>query len=86
MPIFMKGTNWIPSHILPEKSFDQEKVTHLLRSLADANMNMIRVWGGGLYESDMFYELADREGILIWHDMMFACAMYPADDQFLLWV
>ena len=44
---------------------------------------MLRVWGGGIYEQDMFYELADEMGIIIWQDMMFACAMYPTDDQFL---
>lgn len=83
IPIFMKGTNWIPSHILPEKSFEFERVEHLLTSVTDAHMNMIRVWGGGIYETDHFYDLADHLGILIWHDMMFACAMYPVFDEFL---
>lgn len=46
-------------------------------------MNMLRVWGGGLYESDMFYDIADEMGILLWHDMMFACAMYRDDQEFL---
>lgn len=55
----------------------------LLKSAKDANMNMLRVWGGGVYEGDDFYSLADEYGILIWHDMMFACAMYPAKDSFL---
>jgi beta-mannosidase len=82
-PIFMKGSNWIPSHILPEKSFDEEKVRELLGAARDAHMNMLRVWGGGVYESDYFYSIADEYGILIWQDMMFACAMYPADDSFL---
>lgn len=49
-------------------------------------MNMLRVWGGGVYESDYFYELADQFGILIWQDMMFACAMYPANSEFLEYV
>lgn len=56
---------------------------HLLHSARDANQNMIRVWGGGVYESDYFYNLADRYGLLIWQDMMFACAMYPATPSFL---
>lgn len=49
----------------------------------EANMNMLRVWGGGFYESNRFYYLADEYGILIWQDMMFACAMYRSDDDFL---
>lgn len=83
VPIFMKGSNWIPSHILPEKSSEKDKIKELLLAARDANMNMLRVWGGGVYESDYFYALADEYGILIWQDMMFACAMYPADDVFL---
>lgn len=83
IPIFMKGTNWIPSHILPEKSYDAAKVEFLMFSVKRAHMNMIRIWGGGVYESDLLYDLADELGILIWHDMMFACAMYPVFDEFM---
>jgi len=54
-----------------------------LLAAKEANMNMIRVWGGGVYESDYFYDVADYYGILIWQDMMFACAMYPATAEFL---
>lgn len=79
----MKGSNWIPSHILPERANDAATVNGLLQSAADAHMNMLRVWGGGLYESDEFYARADQLGILIWQDMMFACAMYPDDESFL---
>lgn len=57
--------------------------TTLLNSAKEANMNMLRVWGGGIYEDNFFYELADELGIMIWHDFMFACAMYPADADFL---
>jgi len=46
-------------------------------------MTMLRVWGGGIYETDYFYELADQYGLLIWHDLMFACSMYPAEKSFL---
>lgn len=81
--IFMKGSNWIPSHVLPEKSYNEEKVKELLLATRDAHMNMLRVWGGGVYESSYFYSLADEYGILIWQDLMFACAMYPAGDTFL---
>ncbi|XP_070497078.1 beta-mannosidase isoform X2 [Chironomus tepperi] len=80
IPIFMKGSNWIPSHILPEKSANENKIKELLQAARDAHMNMLRVWGGGVYESDYFYNLADRYGILIWQDMMFACAMYPTGN------
>lgn len=82
-PIFMKGTNFIPSDILPEKMFDAQKIEYLILSAKEAHMNSIRVWGGGVYESDEFYDLADRHGILIWQDMMFACAMYPVNGTFL---
>lgn len=80
--MFMKGTNWIPSQILPEKTFDEVKVRRLLNAVKDSHMNMIRIWGGGIYESDEFYDIADELGILIWQDMMFACAMYPVFDEF----
>lgn len=83
IPIFMKGSNWIPAHILPEKSYETAKIKELLLATRDANMNMLRVWGGGVYESNYFYSLADEYGILIWQDMMFACAMYPSDEKFL---
>ncbi|XP_055589869.1 beta-mannosidase [Uranotaenia lowii] len=83
VPIFMKGSNWIPSSILPEKSADKKYVKYLLTAARDANMNMLRVWGGGVYESNEFYRLADELGILIWQDLMFACSMYPADEDFL---
>lgn len=83
IPIFMKGTNLIPMDILPEKMFDKEKIGYLVMSAKEAHMNSIRVWGGGVYESDYFYDLADEHGILIWQDMMFACAMYPVHEEFL---
>ncbi|XP_058443272.1 beta-mannosidase-like isoform X2 [Malaya genurostris] len=83
IPIFMKGSNWIPSSVLPESSYDENYVKFLLYAAHDANMNMLRVWGGGVYESDYFYQLADELGILLWHDLMFACSMYPANEEFL---
>lgn len=81
--LFAMGSNWIPASVLPEYSNDLEYVRYLLQSAKDANMNMLRVWGGGLYESDEFYKMADEMGIMIWHDFMFACALYPTDDDFL---
>lgn len=81
--IFMKGSNWIPSSILPESSMNVSRIRHLLKSAKFSHMNMLRVWGGGIYEHDEFYDLADNYGILIWQDMMFACAMYPVHTKFL---
>lgn len=81
--MFAMGSNWIPASVLPEYSNDLEYIRYLLQSAKDANMNMLRVWGGGLYESDEFYQMADEMGIMIWHDFMFACALYPVDEDFL---
>ncbi|XP_057403401.1 beta-mannosidase isoform X3 [Balaenoptera acutorostrata] len=82
LPIFLKGSNWIPAD-----SF-QDRVTSallrlLLQSVVDANMNVLRVWGGGIYEQDAFYELCDELGIMVWQDFMFACALYPTDQDFM---
>lgn len=79
----MKGSNQIPLNILPEKGQDKKVIKKLLNDAKISNMNMIRVWGGGVYESEYFYELANELGILIWQDFMFACAMYPSDKQYL---
>jgi len=79
IPLFAKGANWIPcDSFLPRIS--ETRYRHLLESAARANMNMLRVWGGGIYENDVFYDLCDELGILVWQDFMFACALYPADD------
>ena len=77
--VFMRGANWIPPDALPERG-TPEVVRELLNSAVDANMNMLRVWGGGQYEPDWFYELCDELGILVWHDFMFSCNHYPATD------
>ena len=79
--IFAKGANWIPCEAHPSRR-TRERYAHLLQSMADANMNMVRVWGGGLYEPDFFYEECDRLGILVWQDMMFACGLYPDWREF----
>ncbi|KAF2905512.1 hypothetical protein ILUMI_00678, partial [Ignelater luminosus] len=83
VPIFAKGTNSIPINILPELGQNETTIRFLLQSAKDTHMNMIRVWGGGTYEADTFYNIADEMGIMIWQDFMFACAMYPTDDNFL---
>lgn len=78
--IFMKGANWIPADALPARG-TPEVVRDLLQSALDANMNMLRIWGGGQYEEDWFYDLCDEMGILLWQDFMFACNIYPGYDR-----
>ncbi|MBT3345575.1 MAG: glycoside hydrolase family 2 protein [Gemmatimonadetes bacterium] len=80
--IFAKGANWIPCDALPSRQ-TRDALDELLSSAAQAHMNMIRVWGGGQYESDDFYELCDEKGLLIWQDFMFSCSTYPATKDFL---
>jgi beta-mannosidase len=82
IPVFMKGANYIPQDNFPSRVTDSA-YTALISSVKAANMNMLRVWGGGIYEKDIFYDLCDRNGILIWQDFMFACAMYPGDKNFI---
>jgi beta-mannosidase len=77
--VFIKGANWIPADSFPTR-VTPETYEHLVRSAAEANLNMLRVWGGGYYEDDLFYDLCNRYGILVWQDCMFACATYPLDD------
>uniref|UniRef100_A0A3Q3XH45 Beta-mannosidase n=1 Tax=Mola mola TaxID=94237 RepID=A0A3Q3XH45_MOLML len=81
-PIFLKGSNWIPAHSFQDQ-VTPAVLTNLLQSAVDANMNTLRVWGGGVYEQDLFYSICDELGIMVWQDFMFACAMYPTDDDFL---
>ncbi len=80
--LLCKGANWIPPDALPARQ-TADTYEHLIHSTQAAHMNMLRVWGGGQYEHDLFYELCDRAGILIWQDCMFACSLYPADQEFL---
>ncbi|CAB1330433.1 unnamed protein product [Coregonus sp. 'balchen'] len=81
-PIFLKGSNWIPAHALQDLVSPAD-VRNLLQSTVDANMNALRVWGGGVYEQDLFYTLCDEMGVMIWQDFMFACAMYPTEPDFI---
>jgi beta-mannosidase len=80
-PVFAKGANWIPAHgfVTALKRADYARD---LRAAAAAHMNMIRVWGGGVYESEDFYDLCDELGLLVWQDFMFACSLYPGDAAF----
>ena len=81
-PIFAKGANWIPVDALPARR-TPEKTLPLLEAAVEANMNMLRVWGGGLYEPDWFYDMCAELGLLIWQDAMFSCHLYPSDAAFL---
>ena len=80
--IYCKGANWIPADALPQRQ-TRDRLDDLLTSAQHANMNMLRVWGGGQYESEDFYNLCDEKGLLIWQDFMFSCALYPANPKFL---
>ncbi len=82
VPVFMKGANYIPQdNFLPRVT--KQKYKALIHAAKDVHMNMIRVWGGGIYENDEFYDLCDENGILVWQDFMFACSFYPGDSAFL---
>ena len=80
-PIFAKGANWIPAHGFVA-GLTRPDYARDLRAAAAAHMNMIRVWGGGIYEAEEFYDLCDELGLLVWQDFMFACSLYPADAAF----
>lgn len=80
--VFMKGANYIPSDIfLRQKPLAETE--EQIKVYKSANINMLRVWGGGVYADDHFMEACDKNGILVWQDFMFACAMYPGDAHFL---
>lgn len=81
-PLYIKGANWIPASIFAG-SVTNDDYKKLLNAAADANINMLRVWGGGYYESEKFYQLCDQLGIMVWQDFMFTCAYYPDQQWFL---
>jgi len=74
--IFAKGANWVPPDVIFTRAPD-DKYTRLLREAQEANFTMLRIWGGGIYERELFYEECDRLGLLVWQDFMFSCAQYP---------
>ncbi|MBK8858437.1 MAG: glycoside hydrolase family 2 protein [Opitutaceae bacterium] len=80
--LFAKGANWIPAHSFVA-GLTRDDYARDLRSAARANMNMLRIWGGGIYESEHFYDVCDELGLLVWQDFMFACTLYPGDRAFL---
>lgn len=80
--IFCKGGDYIPQDIFPARVTD-DQVKSVVETMAASNFNMVRVWGGGYYPDDIFFETCDSLGIMVWEDLMFACAMYPGDDEFI---
>ncbi|MBR8534599.1 glycoside hydrolase family 2 protein [Carboxylicivirga sediminis] len=82
VPVFAKGANYIPQESFQSK-VDSADYRRVIQHALDANMNMLRVWGGGFYEEDYFYDLCDEKGLLVWQDFMFACSMYPGETDYL---
>lgn len=82
IPLFAKGANYIPGEILTTQQ-DKAYYERFFDNLEASNMNFVRVWGGGIYESEEFYRLADERGIVVWQDFIFGCVPYPSDDNFL---
>ncbi|SDL74739.1 beta-mannosidase [Chryseobacterium taihuense] len=80
-PLYAKGVNWIPGDSFSPR-MSKEKYHKLIKDCKEANINMIRVWGGGIYEDDEFYKACDQNGVLVWQDFMFAGSFYPADENF----
>ncbi|WP_373865233.1 glycoside hydrolase family 2 protein [Paenibacillus koleovorans] len=78
VPVFCKGGNWVPADSIYAR-VAEEKIERLVSEAREANFNMLRIWGGGLYEQDAFYEQCDAQGIMIWHDFMFSCGKYRDD-------
>lgn len=81
-PVFMKGANVVPPDSFLPRVADAKYIS-LVENAQKANMNMLRVWGGGVYPNEDFYDACDEKGILVWQDFMFACAMYPGDEKFI---
>jgi len=82
IPVFIKGSNYVPSEAIVTNS-TTDQYTSLIQNAKKANLNMLRVWGGAIYENDIFYDLCAENGIMVWQDFMYACSMYPGDSAFL---
>jgi beta-mannosidase len=81
-PVFARGFNWIPGDCFPTR-VTRELYAERLNQACDANANLMRIWGGGIYESEDFYELCDELGLLVWQDFLFACAAYSEEEPLL---
>jgi beta-mannosidase len=79
VPVFARGVNWIPDDVFLPR-IDAGRYAARLRQARDANVNLVRVWGGGIYESDEFYDTCDELGLLVWQDFLFACAAYAEEE------
>jgi len=79
-PIWIKGANWIPDDVFLTRASEPARLDQRISQAVDANMNMLRVWGGGIYESDAFYSICDRLGVLVWQDFLFGCAAYAEEE------
>jgi beta-mannosidase len=77
--IFARGVNWIPDDVLPSRVTPERYRTRLTQA-AEANIDLVRVWGGGIYEDDAFYDVCDELGLMVWQDFLFACAAYPEEQ------
>lgn len=80
--IFVRGANWVPLHVI-YTSIEQSSYQEMLEYATEDNLSMLRIWGGGIYEPEKFFEICDEKGIMVWQDFMFACGIYPQEDQFL---
>jgi beta-mannosidase len=80
-PIFCKGFNWIPDDCFLDRACTPERYRRRIQQALNANANMLRVWGGGIYETDAFYDICDEMGMLVWQDFLFVCAAYPEDEE-----
>ncbi len=78
-PVFARGANWVPPDMIPS-SVTRDRIKRLLQQAVDANFNLLRIWGGGVFVGHDFLDQADELGLLVWHDFLFACTKYPADD------
>ena len=75
----MRGANWIPDDCFPSR-IDRARYERSIGNATDSGMNLLRVWGGGIYESEDFYEICDRDGLMVWQDFLFACAAYAEEE------
>lgn len=78
--VFMRGTNWVPADAYHAR--DAQRLPRMLALLDECNCNMVRCWGGSVYEPDTFFDFCDERGIMVWQDFAMACAVYPQDDAF----
>lgn len=82
LPVFVRGANWIPDDCFPSR-VSKDRYRSRIEQATEANINLLRVWGGGIYESEDFYDICDETGVLVWQDFLFACAAYPEDSIFM---